>query len=88
MKKIEWSKEQQERTRDVLERVDIVAFSFSMTGEKKGCPLNHLKGRNGYITLTDALSGNWRVFDDEADLILEAYDSIAGVIEGGWKVST
>ena len=35
----EWSEEQQGRTRDVLERVDIVAYSFSMIGKKKGCPL-------------------------------------------------
>jgi hypothetical protein len=35
----EWSEEQQERTRDVLERMNIVAFSFSMIGKKKGCPL-------------------------------------------------
>ena len=35
----ELSEEQQERTRDVLERVDIVAYSFSMIGKKKGCPL-------------------------------------------------
>jgi len=84
----EWSEEQQERTRDVLERVDIVAFSFSMTGKKKGCPLNHLSGRDGYITLSDALSGDWRVFDDETDVLLKTYDSINGVIKGGWKVST
>ena len=84
----EWSKEQQERTREVLECVDIVAFSFSWTGKKKGCPLNHLGGRNGYITLNDALSGDWRVFDDETDVLLEIYDSVDGVIKGGWKVST
>lgn len=83
-----WSREQEERTRDVLERVDIVAFSFSMTGKKKGCPLNHLSGRDGYITLNDALGGDWRVFDDETDVLLETYDSVSGVIEGGWKVST
>jgi hypothetical protein len=84
----EWSKEQEERTRDVLERVDIVAFSFSLTGKKKGCPLNHLSGRDGYITLSDALGGDWRVFDDETDSLLETYGSISGVVEGGWKVST
>jgi len=84
----EWSKEQQERTREVLECVDIVAFSFSWTGKKKGCLLNHLSGRNGYITLNDALSGDWRVFDDETYVLLEIYDSVGGVIKGGWKVST
>lgn len=84
----QWSIEQEERTRDVLERVDIVAFSFSVTEKKKGCPLNHLSGRDGYITINDALSGDWRVFDDETDVLLETYDSINGVIKGGWKVST
>jgi hypothetical protein len=32
----EWSEKPQERTWDVLERVDIGAFSFSMTGKKEG----------------------------------------------------
>ncbi len=84
----EWDEGQNETTRDVLERVDIVAFSFSLRGKKKGCPLNHLDGRNGYITLNDALSGDWRVFDDLTDMLLETYASIPAVVEGGWKVST
>lgn len=83
-----WSTEQKDRTRDVLERVDIVAFSFGWRGPKKGCPLNHLDGRDGYITINDALSGDWRVFDDETDELVKTYDSITSVIESGWKVST
>jgi hypothetical protein len=34
-------------------------FSFSLSGKpKKGCPLNHLSGSDGYITINDALSGD------------------------------
>jgi len=86
--KTEWSKEQQERTRDVLERVDIIAFSFSWTGEKKGCPLNHLSGRNGYITIDDALRWQWKVYDEETDELIESYNTIDDVVNDGWKVST
>lgn len=84
----EWSEEQKELTRDVLERVDVVAFSFDASGVNKGCTLNHLDGRYGYITLMDALSSNWQIFDYKTDELLQAYDSIEAIIEGGWKVST
>lgn len=83
-----WSKEQNELTRDILERVDIIAFSFDLSGRNKGCTLNHLDGSYGYITLQDALSGDWRVFDFTTDEVLATYDSISAVIRGGWKVST
>lgn len=84
----EWRKDQIELTRDILERVDVVAFSFDCSGVNKGCTLNHLDGRYGYITLEDALADNWRIFDYKTDELLGVYDSIDGVIEGGWKVST
>ncbi|MFA5546298.1 MAG: hypothetical protein WDA14_11670 [Sphaerochaetaceae bacterium] len=84
----EWRKDQKELTKDILERVDVVAFSFDCSGVNKGCTLNHLDGRYGYITLEDALADNWRIFDYKTDELLGVYDSIDGVIEGGWKVST
>lgn len=88
-RKTAWSNEQQERTRDVLERVDIVAFSFSLSGKpKKGCPLNHLSGRDGYITINDALNLQWRVFDEETDELIDSYTTIDDVVNDGWKVST
>lgn len=68
--------------------MDVVAFSFDCSGVNKGCTLNHLDGRYGYITLEDALADNWRIFDYKTDELLGVYDSIDGVIEGGWKVST
>jgi hypothetical protein len=85
---LEWRKDQKKLTRDILERVDVVAFSFDMSGVNKGCTLNHLNGKYGYISLEDALANNWRVFDYETDELLGTYDSIEAVIEGGWKVST
>jgi len=54
----EWRKDQKELTKDILERVDVVAFSFDCSGVNKGCTLNHLDGRYGYITLEDALADN------------------------------
>jgi hypothetical protein len=78
-----WRKDQKELTRDILERVDVVAFSFDMSGNNKGCTLDHLDGRYGYITLEDALADHYRIFDYETDELLDSYDSIDGVIEGG-----
>jgi len=83
-----WRKDQKELTRDILERVDVVAFSFDCSGVNKGCTLDHLDGRYGYIKLGDALAYNWRIFDYETDELLNSYDSISSIIEGGWKVST
>jgi hypothetical protein len=68
--------------------VDVVAFSFSLSGVNQGCTLDHLDGRYGYITLTDALNCDWRIFDYQSDELLEPYSSIDDFILGGWKVST
>jgi len=87
-RKNSWSKDQIDLTREILERVDIVAFSFSLSGRNKGCTLNNLDGRYGYITIEDALSDNWRVFDCWTDLPTGIYASIDDVIAHGWKVST
>ena len=84
----EWREDQKELTRDILERVDVVAFSFDLSGKNKGCTLNNLDGRYGYITLVDALAEKWRIFDYETDEILGVYTSITEIIGGGWKVST
>lgn len=84
----DWREDQKVLTRDILERVDIVAFSFDASGKNKGCTLDHLDGRYGYITLEDALKYNWRIFDYETDELFDTYESISEVIEGGWKVST
>lgn len=86
--KDEWREDQKELTRDILERVDIVAFTFDVSGVNKGCTLDHLDGRYGYISLEDALAYNWRIFDYKTDELLGTYDSIDAIIAGGWKVST
>ena len=69
----QWRVDQKELTRDTLERVDIVSFSFDMSGNNKGCTLDHLDGRFGYVTLQDALARNWRVFDYETGELQGAY---------------
>ncbi len=84
----EWRKDQKKLTKQILERVDVVAFSFDMSGKNKGCTLDHLDGRFGYITLEDALSYNWRIFDYETDGLTGTYTSIDDIIAHGWKVST
>ena len=86
--KTSWRQDQLDITREILERVDIVAFSFSLSGRNKGCTLNNLDGRYGYITIEDALSDNWRVFDYWTDQPTGTYASIDEVIAHGWKVST
>lgn len=83
-----WSDQQKELTREMIESVDIVAFSFSMTGKNKGCTLNHLDGRFGYITLEDALANVYSVYNYETDILEASYTTLEALIEDGWKVST
>lgn len=87
-KRTEWGQRQKDLTREILESVDIVAFSFDASGINKGCTLNHLDGDYGYITLSDALDNNWRIYDYKSDELIKAYGSIDEIIEDGWKVST
>ncbi len=84
----DWRLDQKELTRDILNRVDVVAFTFDISGINKGCTLNHIDGRYGYITLEDALNYNWQIFDYETDELCNTYDSVDSIIEGGWKVSS
>ncbi|MGE4584898.1 MAG: hypothetical protein AB7C91_09620 [Sphaerochaeta sp.] len=83
-----WRKDQQELTRQIISRVDIIAFSISLIGRNKGCYLDHLDGRFGYITLEDALANRYRVFNYETDELEGTYESLDALIEAGWKVST
>ena len=83
-----WSKEQQAYTREILEKVDPVAFLFSAAGENQGCCFNHLDGRYGYMEFQDALNCRFRLFDVHSHIPLASYDTIDDLIAGGWKVST
>lgn len=83
-----WSKDQQELTRDILSRVDVVAFSFSLMQPNKGCYLDHVDGRFGYMRLEDALSERYRIYISETDALAGEYETIDALIEAGWKVST
>ncbi len=87
-KRSEWSQSQKDLTREILDSVDVVAFSFDASEVNKGCTLNHLDGDYGYITLSDALDNNWRIYDYKSDELIKAYGSIDEIIEDGWKVST
>jgi hypothetical protein len=84
----EWREDQKNLTREILEQVDVVAFSFSLSGKNKGCTLDSLTGSYGYIKLQDALDENWRIYDYTSDKLLGTYGSIDSLIENGWKVST
>jgi len=83
-----WKDDQIELTREIIENVDIVAFTFSLIGKNKGCYLDHLDGRFGYITMEDALAYCYRVFNYESDVLEGEYDTLDALIENGWKVST
>ena len=84
----EWREDQKALTRQILERIDIAAFSFSVSGKNKGCTLDSLTGSYGYVKLQDALDENWKVYNFKTDELLGAYESIDNLIAGGWKVST
>lgn len=83
-----WREDQIALTREIIENVDIIAFTFSLIGTNKGCYLDHLDGRFGYITMEDALSYRYRVFNYESDTLEGEYNSLDALIEDGWKVST
>lgn len=83
-----WTDSQKEVTRDILQRVDVISFTFDLSGVNKGCTMNHLDGSDGYITLNDALSNNWKIFDYYTDELLGTYNDIDDIIDNGWKVST
>jgi len=84
----EWREDQTILTKEILERIDIAAFSFALSGKNKGCTLDNLTGSFGYVKLQDALDENWKVYDYKTDKLLEAYETIDNLIAGGWKVST
>ena len=84
----EWREDQKQLTRDILDRVDVLAFSFDCSGKNKGCTLNHLDGGDGYIKPMDALNYNYRIYDFETNALISTFDSIEALIKDGWKVST
>ncbi|MDA3940386.1 MAG: DUF6508 domain-containing protein [Spirochaetia bacterium] len=79
----EWRKDQKALTREILERIDIAAFSFAVSGRNKGCTLDSLNGSFGYVKLQDALDENWKIYDFTTDKLLGAYGSIDNLIENG-----
>ncbi len=83
-----WRKDQQDLTRDIISKVDVVAFSFSLMQPNKGCYLDHLDGRFAYITLKDALSYRYRVYNYETDVLEGEYETLDALIDAGWKVRT
>lgn len=88
MKSKKWSTEQNNRTKDILTRKDVVAFTVDWSGNNKGCNMNHLDGRYGYIKLNDALNNTYPIYDFETDKLQKTYNSIDEVISDGWKVSS
>jgi hypothetical protein len=84
----DWRPDQRSLTRRIIENLDVPAFSFQMGGPNKGCMLNHLNGRTGYLSLADAMADTYRVFDYETDELLGTYNDVDDLINKGWKVST
>lgn len=78
-----------EDTRNILEGVDVVAFTVDFSGYNKGCNMVNIHHQtNGYITLNDALANQWRVYDMETDELQGEFGSIEEIMDAGWKVST
>ena len=76
-------------TRDILDRVDFVAFTVDFSGVNKGCNMINIHSKtHGYITMKDALEYNWRVFDKATDDLLGTFETIEELMDAGWKVST
>lgn len=80
-----WTIDDEERTREILERVDILAFCF---GVGNGCTLKHIDGQKGYMLLEDALCEQWDIYDTKTDDLLDSFDMIEELIRSGWKVVT
>lgn len=74
-------------TRRALEQIDIDAFSLDFSRCTKGCTLRNRDGRLAYITLEDALSSTWRVFNYSNDLLIRLYASVEEVIDDGWRIN-
>ena len=84
----QWRKDQKDYTRQVIFNVEVVPFTVQWGGPNKGCCLDHLDGRFGYITLNDAMESNYQVFDYETDKLFNSYQTLDELIVDGWKVST
>jgi len=84
----DWRPDQKALTREIIERVDVAAFTVQLGRPNKGCMLNHLDGKTGYIALQDAISDSYRVFDYDTDGLLGSYPDIDTLVNSGWKVST
>ena len=84
----EWGEDQKRLTREYLTDVPLAPFRIQLGRPNKGCSLDHLDGRFGYISEADARNKRWRVFDYDSDELQGEYESLDDLIEGGWKVST
>jgi hypothetical protein len=63
-----------------------VAFLVQSGTPKKGCPLMHQDGRNGYITMDDALNFCYRILNHHTDQVIAQYSTVEELIDGGWMV--
>ena len=76
-----WSKEVEDRSYNIIR--DVMLGSF-MHG--KGCYLDNMDGRKGYITIDDAMAYKYNVRDVKTDEIIDSYPDLMPLIEDGWKV--
>jgi hypothetical protein len=83
----DWSLESKRATRDVLERLDPVAFLGFAAAGNKGCMLKHLDGSHGYVSFDDAQNGRWHVRNAESDEVVLQAGSPAEVTAAGWRAS-
>lgn len=80
-----WTEKEEERTRELLKRVDIIAFCF---GVGNGCTLKHIDGQEGYMLLEDALCEQWDIHKMNSGDLLDSFEDVETLILSGWKVVT
>ena len=87
---VQWGEHQNEYTKKIFTHVEdnLAPFLIQMGRPNKGCGLDHISGRYGYVTFDDAMAKNWNVYDYDTDELLGSYDSIDDLINDDWKIST
>ncbi len=83
-----WPPRRINMTRDVLERVDTAAFCLGDERTSKGCVMQHLDGRFGYITINGAINYNFAIYNLDSDVVMDQYKNIDELIADGWAVSS
>ena len=81
-----WREEENEKTREILGKMNLISFLIEVDETHTGCNFHHIDGKWGYLTIEDAMIEQWNIYDQKTDILLGTYDSVEDLIENGWKV--